>query len=165
MSQSAKRTFTQASARRNWAGALQTDALGLTEGAIRRAGFPDPSLVFRWADVVGADAASVARPVRCRETAEGLVLTIRCDRAASVFIQHETRTLLERVNAYLGPRAVARIQVVTGDLAQIPDLPPRVRIPMPPPDSGTATPLENALSRLEFLRSRLSRKRATPSPD
>ena len=159
MSQSAKPNKKQDEARRGWPGALRSDAHGLTEAAVRRAGFPDPALVFRWADIAGPDTARVARPVRCRAGAGGLVLTIRCEPAASVFLQHETRALLERVNAFLGARAVARIQVVTGALSAEPALPPRPKLRTFPPENGQLRPLENALKRLDFLRGSVARKR------
>lgn len=163
MSQSAKPGAVQVNARRGWAGVLHADAVGLTEAAVRRAGFPDPSLVFRWAEIAGAETAKVARPIRCRRSSEGLVLTVRCEQAASVFLQHETRTLLDRVNAFLGAGAVARIHIVTGNLAQARELPDRALKGLPG-DSypKTANPLENALNRLKMLRRHAARKHTRP---
>lgn len=165
MSQSAKPGRTQDYARRGWAGVLHADAVGLTESAIRRAGFPDPSLVFRWADIAGRDTAEVARPIRCRTSPDGLVLTVRCEQAASVFLQHETRGLLERVNAYLGAGTIARIQIVTGQLAAAPSLPERAQKRVPAyTGPNAASPLQNALNRLEFLRRHTGRKTRPTTP-
>jgi hypothetical protein len=153
MSQSAKHGTTQANERRGWAGALHSDAAGLTEAAIRRAGFPSPSLVFRWGDIAGQETARVARPIRCRSSTAGLVLTLRCEPAASVFLQHETRSLLERLNAFLGPGTITRIQVIPGPLAESSALPGRAARPVPKSaEPKSDSPLKNALSQLDILR-------------
>jgi hypothetical protein len=163
MSQSAKKASTQvapkAVRRRGWAKPLVSDTSKLTDTALQRAGFPDPSLVFRWQEIAGAETAKLAHPIRCRRGPEGMVLTLRCEPGASVFLQHETRTLIDRLNAFLGNDAVSRIRIVPGTLSAakdvsahpLPQLPLRAK-------SGDAMPLKNALDRLANLRKELPRR-------
>ena len=73
--------------------------------------------------------------MKLSESASGGVLTLKAEPGASLFLQHESRALCERINAYLGRNAVARLRFVQGPLAQrvvngftpaepAPDLPP-----------------------------------------
>jgi len=94
-------------ARRGRAGAAGEDALAQASTAFA-------SLLLRWPEIAGAEVARVAQPVRLQEGPEGAILTLRCAPGSAVLLQHETRTLIERVNAYLGHRRVARLRVVTG---------------------------------------------------
>lgn len=163
MSQSVKKARMQvapkAVPRRGWAKPFASDATKLTDSVLLRAGFPDPSLVFRWAEIAGPDTARIAQPVRCRRGPEGMVLTLKCEPGASVFLQHETRTLIERLNAFLGAGAITRIRVVPGALTlakdvsehPIPALPSRIK-----PRGGK--PLSNALDRLQILRKNIPRR-------
>ncbi len=84
--------------------------------AFARAGFRDPTLVLRWREIVGAEIANFAQPLRLAEGPAGGVLTLRAEPAASVFLQHETRSLCERINTYLGHPAVARLRFVKGEI-------------------------------------------------
>lgn len=163
MSQSVKKARMQvapkAVPRRGWAKPLASDATKLTDSALRRAGFPDPSLVFRWAEIAGPETAKIAQPVRCRRGPEGMVLTLKCEPGASVFLQHETRTLIDRLNAFLGAGAISRIRVVPGTLTLVKDVSkhPIPSLPAPIKSSG-GKPLSNALDHLEKLRKNLPRR-------
>lgn len=149
----------QAVPRRGWAKPLSLDATRLTDLALQRAGFPDPSLVFRWLEIAGPETAKVAHPVRCRRGPEGMVLTLKCEPGAAVFLQHETRTLIDRLNAFLGYGAISRIRIVPGTLASPRDVSAH---PLPAlhiqAKSGDDKPLNNALKRLENLRKNLPRR-------
>src|SRR5689334_20202472 len=83
--------------RRGRAAAVGNDAQKLARAGFERAGFPEPGLVLRWKEIVGAEVARIARPLRFSEGATGGVLTLRADPAASVFLQHESRVLLGRI--------------------------------------------------------------------
>jgi len=161
MSQSAKKARMQVAgalskqiaSRRGWAKPVSADATLLSDKALQRAGFPDPSLIFRWQEIAGPETARVAQPVRCRKGPEGTVLTLKCEPSASVFLQHETRSLLDRLNAFLGHGAISRIRIVPGALRPARDV---ASHPFPKPAPGqkreTGAQLENALDRLEKLR-------------
>ena len=129
--------------------------MGLADAGLRRAGFTDPTLVLRWPAIVGADVARVAEPVKYQEGPNGAVLTLKCEPAASVFLQHETRALIDKVNAYLGRGRVARIRLVSGTLARTPSLPDH---PHPKMERGEASKsLPDTLRRFSELRRRLKK--------
>ncbi len=96
--------------------------------AFARAGFVDPTLVLRWVEIAGADTARIARPIKFMDGASGGTLTLRAEPAAALFLQHESRSLCERINAYLGRPAVAKLRFVQGSLTPLPE--PR-RFPRP----------------------------------
>lgn len=93
-------------------------AADFTARAFARAGFRDPTLVLRWREIVGPEIAKFAQPVRLSEGPSGGVLTLMAESAASVFLQHETRSLCSRINTYLGRPAVARLRFVSGAIAR-----------------------------------------------
>src|SRR6185436_7962479 len=127
MSQSAKRNASQEislSARRGRAAAAGDDALRLAVAALARAGFSDANLVLRWQEIAGIEAARIARPLKLQEGPTGAVLTVACDPGAIVFLQHETRALLERLNGYLGHGRIARLKLVPARLDSSASPPP-----------------------------------------
>jgi hypothetical protein len=155
MSQSAKSPEPQETIRRGRAGPLGADAVGLASAAMKRAGFPDSTLVTRWRQIAGDAVADVAEPVRFQEGPNGAVLSLRCETGAAVFLQHETRPLIGRLNAFLGPGRIARIRLVPGPLSlpQSPKSHPLLgrAIPSGPAETG----LSGALARLSRLRKSL----------
>jgi hypothetical protein len=152
---SAKDTHGQeGSRRRGWAHSASEDALPLTAAAFARAGFTDMTLVLRWAEIVGAEVARVARPVKLQNDREGAILTLKCEPGSTVLIQHETRRLIQRLNAYLGSNRIARLKLVAGELAGDLDLPknPRAGRGEPPAEPLSGPPLSQALERLRRRR-------------
>lgn len=122
--------------RRGRAAPLSADAGALAQSALGRAGFTDPTLVLRWEEIAGPETARLARPLKLSEGPSGGVLTLMAEPAAAVFLQHESRPLCERINAFLGRPAVARLRFVQGALTQPPKRPARSlpRHPVPPAD-------------------------------
>jgi hypothetical protein len=102
--------------RRGRAAALGPDAELAARDALHRAGFTDPSLVLRWEEIAGPETARLAQPLKLGESASGGVLTLRAEPGAALFLQHESRALCERINAYLGRAAIARLRFVQGSL-------------------------------------------------
>jgi hypothetical protein len=160
MSQSAKRRKPQealaesgGTARRGWARGAGESALHEAAGGFARAGFADMSLVLRWPDIVGPDIARVAQPLKWQDGAEGAVLTLKCEGAARVLLQHQTRAILDALNAYLGAGRVARLRLVPGRLSAITQASTH---PAPDHDAGAEQlDLSEALARLGALRARL----------
>lgn len=113
-------------------------AADFAHAAFARAGFRDPTLVLRWREIVGPEVANFAQPLRLAEGPGGGVLTLKAEPAASVFLQHETRALCDRINAYLGHAAVARLRFVKGELETAARTFPRVRPPAQPPSGDPA---------------------------
>jgi len=119
MSQSAKKPDPQAVlqfARRGRARPAGDDTGNQVAAILSKAGFSDSALVLRWRDIVGADVARIAQPTKLSQGPEGEVLTLRCEPGAAVFLQHETRALLQRINAYLGSSRVVRLKLISGQV-------------------------------------------------
>ena len=117
----------------------------LGQAAFARAGFADTTLVLRWADIVGPEVARLAQPLKLVDNPTGGVLTLKAEAAASVFLQHESRPLCARINAYLGKQAVQRLRFVYGSVVtDRPSSPPRTReaAPMPVPTEDPAPRFE-----------------------
>lgn len=106
--------------RRGWSAPVARDSGAVGATAFARKGFRDPTLVLRWAEIVGAEVARLAVPVKLSEGPSGGTLTLRAEPGASLFLQHETRELCARINTYLGRQAVSRLRFVQGPLARAP---------------------------------------------
>jgi hypothetical protein len=122
--------------RRNWADAIARDVTLAASGTFARAGFRDPTLILRWEEIAGAEVARIARPFRLNEGPNGGVLTLKAEPGAAVFLQHESRALCGRINAYLGRDAITRLKFVQGELSQRPKRTPpkRPATAVPPGD-------------------------------
>jgi hypothetical protein len=122
--------------RRNRSEPVSRDASNIGASAIARMGFRDPTLVLRWEEIAGPDIARIARPMKFSEAANGGTLILRAEPGASLFLQHETRQLCERINAYLGRAAVTKLRFVQGPFPQklIHRPPPKRAAHVPPND-------------------------------
>jgi hypothetical protein len=118
--------------RHGWATAIGSDTRTVGGAAFARAGFADPALVLRWAEIAGPDIARIARPLKFSEGASGGTLTLLAEPGAALFLGHEARSLCARINGYMGRDAVARIKFVQGALTP-PKPPPRPARPQPAP--------------------------------
>lgn len=96
-------------------------------------GFTDPALVLRWQEIAGAEVARLCQPLRFSDGPRGGTLTLKALPGAALFLSHETRTLTDRINHYLGRPAVARLKFVQGGFL-LPRPAPVLRRPAP----GTA---------------------------
>jgi hypothetical protein len=90
-----------------------SDLLPLAGGAaFRRFGFVQSSIVSRWKEIVGIRYAAVSSPESIRfphgKKSEG-TLTLVVEGAHAPMMQHVAPTIVERVNAFFGYPAVARI--------------------------------------------------------
>jgi hypothetical protein len=103
--------------RRGRADSVAPDIGRVAMSAFARAGFTDPTLVLRWDEIAGPEVARLARPLRFSEGPSGGVLTLKAEPGAALFLGHETRALCERINAYLGRPAVAKLKFSQGALA------------------------------------------------
>ena len=156
-SETSKQGGIEEAARRN-----RTEAIGRSSNiaaeAFRRAGFTDPTLVLRWSEIVGPEIARFAEPSKLTEGPSGGILTLRAEPAASVFLQHQTRALCERINGFLGRPAVAKLRFVTGAISAPREAERRRSPPPEPPRGDPATgfagpdPLKSALINLARAR-------------
>jgi hypothetical protein len=105
------------------------DVIGKAIGqTFKQQGFASAELVTRWTEIVGAEISARSEPIKIQWTrpvspsrsapasgaAAGLgqepgTLVLRVDGPAAIEIQHLTGVICERVNQFLGWRAVARI--------------------------------------------------------
>ncbi|HEX3485743.1 MAG TPA: DUF721 domain-containing protein [Micropepsaceae bacterium] len=132
-------------------------ALGEAKTAFVRAGFTDMTFLLRWPEIAGAQIARITRPAKWQDGPEGATLTLRCEAGAIVFLQHQTRELTDRLNAYLGRGRISRLKLVPGRLEQMPE-PPAHPAPMACVPTGKPE-LSHALGRLGEARSRLKTAR------
>ncbi len=74
--------------------------------------YVDPALAQRWPELAGEKLASLSRPGRITGQPRDKTLEIHvATGAAAAVIQSEADALRKRINAYLGPRSVARLAI------------------------------------------------------
>jgi hypothetical protein len=134
-------------------------------------GFGSAELVTRWTDIVGADIAAHSEPIkiqwaraapnhssprgeRSARMQEPGTLLLRVEGPAAIEIQHLTNVICDRVNQFLGWRAVARIRLQQAPLhrgerakMRAPDAVAAARIAAALPEIADAD-LRQALARL-----------------
>lgn len=112
----------------------------------RKHGFSETRLLLRWESVVGTEIAAWTRPLRLVRG----VLHLRVASAWATYIQHQGPSIRDRVNLFLGRKAVTRIVLKQGRI----DPPPAARpstepAPEPVAVSGISDPeLSITLARL-----------------
>lgn len=104
-------------------------------GAVcRRRGFAAAELVTFWPEIIGEELASRAQPERLVWPADsgdaegGATLVVRAEGRAGLILQHSAPQVLERLNDFLGWRAVVRLRVQAvppRPVAQVPERPVR----------------------------------------
>src|ERR1700733_3514177 len=84
--------------------------------SFRRQGFASAELVTRWSDIAGAEIAAYSEPLRIQwqrsaggENPEPGTRILRVEGPAAIEIQHVANLICERVNQFLGWRAVGRL--------------------------------------------------------
>lgn len=93
------------------------DLVGKVVGeSFSRQGFAAAELVTRWPDIVGVEISAHSEPVKIQwtrpadgEEREPGTLVLRVEGPAAIEIQHLSDVICERVNRFLGWRAVARL--------------------------------------------------------
>jgi hypothetical protein len=101
-----------------------------------RQGFGSAELVTRWPDIVGDEIARLSEPIKIQwtrpaegETQEPGTLVLRVEGPAAIEIQHLGNVICERVNRFLGWRAVARLALRQAPLRRSARKPRRVADP------------------------------------
>ena len=125
-----------------------------------RQGFTSCAIVTHWDDIVGPEIAAVAEPIRMQwirsrdpDEAPPATLVLRVEGPAALEIQHTGGVILERVNRYLGWRAVDRLALRQAPLTR------RPRPPRPTIDDGAAAAIAAQMTGIadESLRMALGR--------
>ena len=109
---------------------------------------PD-TLGARWREIVGEALAGRSEPVKIiKSRVGGATLELKVAGAAAALVQHQAPLILDRLNLYLGPGAVAKLRIVQGPLSR-PLPPPRVaslRRARPPLDAAAEQRLADGLA-------------------
>src|SRR5216683_877567 len=81
-----------------------------------RQGFTSTEIVTHWDDIVGPEIAAVAEPIRMQwirsrdpDESAPATLVLRVEGPEAIEIQHQAGVIAERVNRYVGWRAVGAI--------------------------------------------------------
>jgi hypothetical protein len=147
------------------------DLLGKVVGDnFRRQGFASAELVTRWSEIAGAEIAAHSEPIKIQwpravptlsSAGDGSAergqppgtLVLRVEGPAAIEIQHLTHVICERVNRFLGWRAVERIALRQAPLRR------RARPPAPAADAAEAARLAAAMPQIadDDLRAALAR--------
>lgn len=94
---------------------------GLTKRALGKHGFSSAALIEEWGNVIGPELAAACQPVKLsfppRER-DGGTLHIRADSGTALELQHLEPQIIQRVNAFLGYAAVARLTYIQAPLTQ-----------------------------------------------
>jgi hypothetical protein len=130
---------------RGFAAQIGSLLAGVVEPTLAARGLGEMSLLTDWPDIVGASIARYARPIqiqwpprgakRVPDEAAPATLVLRIDGAFALEAQHAGPSIIERVNAHLGWRCIAKVALRQGPLAELKQ--PR-RAPPPPSASATA---------------------------
>ena len=93
--------------------------------ALARQGFASTGVVTHWPDIVGAEIADHAEPMRMiwprrvhEDDPEPATLVLRVEGPVALEIQHLSGVIIEKVNRFFGFRAVGRIQIRQAPLAR-----------------------------------------------
>ncbi len=95
------------------------DLLGKTFGDIfAKQGFASRELVMRWSEIVGAEVAAHAEPIKIQwqrpmegQPEEPATLVLRVEGPVALEIQHAAGPIIERVNRFLGWNAIGRLSL------------------------------------------------------
>ena len=92
---------------------------------LARQGFASTGIITHWPDIVGAEIADHAEPMRMiwprrvhEDDPEPATLVLRVEGPVALEIQHLSGVIIEKVNRFFGWRAVGRIQIRQAPLAR-----------------------------------------------
>jgi hypothetical protein len=109
--------------------ALAEAVANITKSAFGKRGLSSAAIVNQWPDIIGPMLAAYSAPERIvypKGKRTGGTLFLRIDSGSlAVELQHLQPLLMERINGYIGYRAVADIKILQGPL------PPRIEAPPP----------------------------------
>jgi len=143
-------------------------AIGIEVGALlsplqkglRGRQFVAPALLAAWPEIVGERLAGLCMPVQMKAQPkgrssnrkgeeDGAVLEVRADPAIRIDLEYGQALIVERVNAFFGYRAVAKLRVLARAAL---DTPPRAPARSPAPTMPTAQSQEAARRALQGVR-------------
>ena len=136
--------------------------------AFKQHGFASTEIVTHWEDIVGPEIAAHSEPIKITWPRQGTAgdtdelepatLVLRCQGPAAIEIQHLAGVIVERINRFLGWRAIDRVALRQAPLT-------RRAKPKPPPaiDAEAARRIADRMTDIkdESLRAALGRLGAT----
>jgi hypothetical protein len=133
----------EARSRRGAMRALAVDVPHIVKPVLGKRGFVEGQLVAQWADIVGSDLARHMLPEKLAfpsgQRRDG-TLRLRVESGFALEAQHREPQILERLNAFFGYRALARLALVQAPL-------PADRASVPRPQRSLADAERVALER------------------
>lgn len=122
--------------------ALAEPVARITQPILGGRGFAEGAIVSDWAAIAGAHLAAHSSPQRIAHrpgSHDGGTLHLRVAAGGlATELQHLEPLLIERINAYFGYRAVARLRILQGPIPE--------RAPPPPPPRPLTTDEEKGLA-------------------
>jgi hypothetical protein len=113
---------------------------------------PD-DLKSRWREIVGEALAGRSEPVKLiKSRTGGATLELRVAGPVAALVQHQAPLILDRLNLYLGPGAVARLRIVQGPLSK-------------PPTAATSAPTRRTRAPLDAAAERELAVSLAETPD
>lgn len=110
--------------------AIAAEVPKIAGAALGKRGFAEAQLVAQWPAIIGESLAAGVSPDRLSfprgERRDG-TLHLRVAPGLALEVQHREPVLIERINAFFGYRAVARLALTQGPPAQPAPPPPRRR--------------------------------------
>ena len=116
--------------RRGGLRAIAAEIPRIAGAALGKRGFGEAQLVTQWEAVIGEELAAKLSPERLvfpRGERRGGTLRLRVASAFAVEAQHLEPVLIERINAFFGYGAVARLAFIQGPPLTAAPAPPRLR--------------------------------------
>ena len=129
--------------------------------AFAKQGFASTGVVTHWPEIVGAEIADHAEPMRMiwprrvhEDDPDPATLVLRVEGPVALEIQHLSGVIIEKVNRFFGFRAVGRIQIRQAPLARR-----EKKKPPPAPDPEVVARLAAGMGDIadEALRDALAR--------
>jgi hypothetical protein len=114
-----------------------------------RFGAGSDDLKARWREIVGEALAGRSEPVKLvKSRTGGATLELRVAGPVAALVQHQAPLILDRLNVYLGPGAVARLRIVQGPLSKpaATNRPTSIRRHRPPLDAAVERALADSLA-------------------
>ena len=106
--------------------------------ALGKKGMAFGTLITDWATIMGPELARSTLPQKLAfppGQKEGATLHLKVSGSAALDVQHAEPQLIERINAFFGYRAVARIRLIQGPIPGAPRR-PKVQRPMTPEEEA-----------------------------
>lgn len=135
--------------------ALAASLPKVTGKAFGRRGLALGGLIADWPSILGAELAAVTLPRKLQQHGDG-TLTIRVAPGHALAVQHLEPLVIERINGYLGYRAVTRLRLQQGPLGGN-SKPPAAPPPALRPEQEAALKAKAAAIDDEALRDALER--------